>query len=238
MPNCRNCSAPIPSGTLVCAYCGTRADIDLQGIHEYTVVTPATTRPCPRCNTALQTVDLKLGGPFLIERCEKCHGLFFDPGELQATLDRSVQHAYRVDFKAIQKLAEAKRHDEYGVSYVRCPECQQCMNRVNFGARSGVVVDECGEHGVWLDGGELRQLLEWTKAGGMLLHQQVAKERLAEQKERQERRQRIHLQRMARMRAESSGDVSSGAWRAPGRFSDRLLGSLARAAFESVFTGR
>jgi Zn-finger nucleic acid-binding protein len=46
------------------------------------------------------------------------------------------------------------------------------MNRINFGAQSGVIVDKCKEHGVWLDGGELRQLMEWIKAGGQILHQQ------------------------------------------------------------------
>jgi len=46
------------------------------------------------------------------------------------------------------------------------------MARRSFGHRSGVVVDRCQEHGVWLDNGELIHLLEWKKAGGQMLHQQ------------------------------------------------------------------
>ena len=57
------------------------------------------------------------------------------------------------------------------------------MNRVNFGTNSGVIVDRCKDHGVWLDGGELRQLFEWMKAGGKLLQQ----EREAEQRKIAER---------------------------------------------------
>lgn len=34
-------------------------------------------------------------------------------------------------------------------------------------------MDRCRHHGVWLDGGELRRLLEWKKAGGQLLHEQL-----------------------------------------------------------------
>ena len=33
--------------------------------------------------------------------------------------------------------------------------------------RSGVITDVCFEHGVWLDSGELRHIMEWVKTGGM-----------------------------------------------------------------------
>ena len=59
------------------------------------------------------------------------------------------------------------------------------MNRVNFGRRSGVVIDQCIKHGIWLDSGELTHLLEWKKAGGQLLQEQHAAE-LEKQKQRQQ----------------------------------------------------
>jgi len=40
------------------------------------------------------------------------------------------------------------------------------MNRKLHGKRSGVIVDSCRDHGLWLDAGELRQLMEWSRAGG------------------------------------------------------------------------
>jgi Zn-finger nucleic acid-binding protein len=40
------------------------------------------------------------------------------------------------------------------------------MSRVNFGYRSGVVIDRCTNHGIWLDSGEITHLMEWKKAGG------------------------------------------------------------------------
>jgi Zn-finger nucleic acid-binding protein len=48
---------------------------------------------------------------------------------------------------------------------------------VNFGGKSGVIIDRCGAHGVWLEGSELRRLLEWWRAGGKLLYQQNEAER-------------------------------------------------------------
>jgi len=40
------------------------------------------------------------------------------------------------------------------------------MIRRNFGRRSGVVMDVCRDHGTWLDGGELAQIIKWSTAGG------------------------------------------------------------------------
>ena len=45
------------------------------------------------------------------------------------------------------------------------------MNQINYGQRSGIVVDWCKPDGIWLDSGELRSLLEWAKAGGPKLTQ-------------------------------------------------------------------
>jgi Zn-finger nucleic acid-binding protein len=39
---------------------------------------------------------------------------------------------------------------------------------VNYGAGSGVIVDACKAHGLYLDAGELRRILAWVGAGGRL----------------------------------------------------------------------
>lgn len=233
MPNCRNCAAPIAAGSIVCRYCGTRNDIDLRGVHEYTVKVPESERTCPRCNRPLQTVDLGIEGTFMIERCEKCLGLFFDPGELEALLRKSVDHVYDIDYKGLNVLANTKRHDEFAISYVKCPVCTKLMNRTNFGARSGVIVDRCGDHGVWLDGGELRQLLEWTKSGGLLLDQQAAQRKAAEQERADKRKER---ERQMRRQSEHSATFTSTQFHSRPRarvgedLEGRLLGMLAKAA--------
>ena len=50
--------------------------------------------------------------------------------------------------------------------------------------------DSCSEHGLWLDGGELRQLFEWSKAGGSLLAEE-RRERQRQEKERAERQKMV-----------------------------------------------
>jgi len=181
MARCSNCNAPLALGSTVCAYCGNRNDIDLKGIHRYTKHEIDAHRVCPRCGISLTSIDLDLGKTFLIERCERCFGIFFDPGELDAVLDAAVKQAAEIDWVGLEELNRERTPDEYPPGYLKCPVCSEMMNRTNYGARSGVVIDRCREHGIWLDGGELRRLMEWVRLGGKLLEQQRQEERRMEQ---------------------------------------------------------
>jgi len=53
------------------------------------------------------------------------------------------------------------------VRYVACPVCKKIMNRSNFAHRSGVVIDTCKGHGVWLEAGELGRALAFIDSGGL-----------------------------------------------------------------------
>jgi len=170
--NCKNCGAPLTGTLLICDYCQTRQDVDLSVVHRFTVEEPLSKRICPRCHVPLQTVDVRLGEKFLIERCERCLGLFFDPNELEAFLEKAVTNVHAVDAQRLIEVQGVRRSSEYAVSYIDCPVCRRLMNRINLGSRSGVIADQCRDHGIWLDGGELRQIMEWTKAGGKLLQKE------------------------------------------------------------------
>ena len=210
MANCKNCGAGMPKETIVCPYCSTRQDVDLKQVHKYTVEKPVSERICPRCDAPMQTIDLKLEGKFLIERCESCLGMFFDPGELEALLDKSVSNVYTVDFLKLEAIQNAKRHGDYDVTYIKCPVCRKLMNRVNFANRSGVIIDHCRDHGLWLDGGELRQLMEWTKAGGNIHQQKVNSEYQKILKEDEERKRREEIRKEAGHMGSSQGFGGGG----------------------------
>ncbi|MCB0323432.1 MAG: zf-TFIIB domain-containing protein, partial [Bdellovibrionales bacterium] len=138
---------------------------------------------CPRCSDVLHVVDLRLAGSFIVERCIQCHGTFFDRGELEQLIQHSVDNILDTDYGELQRLIQEETHtDAPPMAYVQCPVCAKHMNRKNYGARSGVVVDTCKECGVWLDGGELGRILKWAKAGG-----QTHSGALQEEKERSDR---------------------------------------------------
>ncbi|NTV45498.1 MAG: zf-TFIIB domain-containing protein [Chlorobiales bacterium] len=189
MANCTNCSAPLPLDSITCGYCGSRNDTDLKGVHYYTTHEIESERICPRCNIRLRTIDLNINGRFFIERCDECLGLFFDPNELEALLEATVANVFTINKSQLNAIKVPMRANEFSAFYIKCPVCGRIMNRVNFGTNSGVIVDRCKDHGVWLDGGELRYLFEWMKAGGKLL-QQEKEEQSKRVKEREQEREK------------------------------------------------
>jgi Zn-finger nucleic acid-binding protein len=169
MARCKSCSAPLRANTNLCRYCGVRNDVDLHGKHAFSLHSQQSERICPQCDKPLQTIDLNLNGPFLIERCTHCFGLFFDPGEIDTLLESSVSGVFDVNHELLQNI-NRDRYQHKEVKYVKCPVCRILMNRMNFGQRSGVIIDQCRTHGIWLESGEITHLMEWKKAGGEILH--------------------------------------------------------------------
>lgn len=154
----------------------------------------------------MRSVNLKMAGEFHLERCGECFGLFFDAGELETVLDDSVKPAHEINLERLNQILEEESVADHGsdVVYLSCPVCAKLMHRKSYGARSGVIVDTCKEHGAWLDGGELRQLMKWLEAGG----KQHTGARLAEERREQERRKRTPSAldtRLARMDPQSGG---------------------------------
>lgn len=52
------------------------------------------------------------------------------------------------------------------VRYRRCPVCRGWMQRTNYMRVSGVMVDFCSSHGLWLDRGELTAIVSFLAGGG------------------------------------------------------------------------
>ncbi|MGR8929184.1 MAG: TFIIB-type zinc ribbon-containing protein [Gammaproteobacteria bacterium] len=196
MARCQSCSAPLAPNTQYCKYCGVRNDVDIRGKHDFRIVDDQSERICPECNIALQTIVLDMQPPLQIERCEQCFGLFFDPGEVETLLENVVSPVFSINRELIGNINSDRYQQNKPVKYLECPVCRNMMNRVVFGHRSGVVVDRCRAHGVWLDGGEISHLLEWKKAGGQILDQQKQGEKQKMQKQTRSAAARADVERL------------------------------------------
>jgi Zn-finger nucleic acid-binding protein len=163
--NCVNCGAALPARSDICEYCNTRNDTDLRRFD----VRPGeeSDRKCPRCDILMETVTIVSAGATHVERCNECFGIFFDRYELEDLLEAAISRVDDVDFQRLVTLVEEGRKQEHGVGYVRCPVCANHMYRRAYGRQSGIVVDTCKAHGVWLDGGELGSILRWARIGGL-----------------------------------------------------------------------
>jgi Zn-finger nucleic acid-binding protein len=170
MARCKSCSAPLRPDNLNCEYCGIRNDVDLAGRVDIRLVKPASDRLCPDCECPMPTIDLGINGRFYVERCGQCAGLFLDPGEIEDLMAHCVTHDRHINNRLLSNI-NRDRYQSRPIRYRKCPVCSAFMRRCNFGQRSGVVVDICNDHGIWLDAGELIHLLEWKKAGGEALNE-------------------------------------------------------------------
>jgi Zn-finger nucleic acid-binding protein len=72
-----------------------------------------------------------------------------------------------------------------GAMYVKCPECDQIMNRCNFAKCSGVIVDVCKAHGTWFDDKELPKIVEFVVNGGLEKSSRLIAEREREEARRE-----------------------------------------------------
>jgi Zn-finger nucleic acid-binding protein len=164
--NCSNCGAPLPATSNICVYCETLNEVDLRTVRKQARSKGTGERSCPRCSVAMSVLAVP-GLAVEVDRCGTCHGIFFDPQELETALDHATRARTEIDRERLTQLVEEERKSDHDkIRYVPCPDCGQMMNRKAYGAKSGVVIDWCKDHGVWLDGGELAHLVKWARAGG------------------------------------------------------------------------
>ncbi len=122
------------------------------------------TLPCPGCGGVMRAVVMGTSDTE-VDMCASCHGLWLDHGEIDALVTRPLMT--RANLSEIRRQVAALRRAPQAVVYRRCPRCDTPMHRRNFGRVSGIVVDECTVHGMYLDAGELEQIRTFVAMGGL-----------------------------------------------------------------------
>lgn len=119
---------------------------------------------CPACGSPME-VAFERGVE--IHRCIGCAGLWLDPGELDALVDDPGPRSTNV--ATVREGMKNVLVTTGPVQYRKCPRCSAVMARRNFGSHSGVIVDECRRHGMYLDPGEFEAIEAFIKLGGLAL---------------------------------------------------------------------
>jgi len=179
-------------GARFCAFCGAETSRAQKA---------KTKLPCPGCKTkVLGQVEL---GHTPVMECAGCHGLWVDAGtfdrictdrERQSAVLGSASEMFRPGDRPIQK-----------VRYVKCPECEQLMHRINFAKCSGIVVDVCKGHGTWFDRDELQHIVEFIRTGGLDFVRQKEKQEL------EAARRKLEAARTTTM-MDRQADYGGGGW--------------------------
>jgi Zn-finger nucleic acid-binding protein len=155
------------SETVQCSYCGMKHNSLMhecpfcggQRAAEKFHETPV----CPRCNSTLTLYTYRDN---TLDICPECLGLWLDISEFnRLTSERDVYSDDSIPYE----FQREPFPEENG--YLPCARCGKLMVRKNFQAISGVLIDICGRHGVWLDAGELDQIRCFIANGGLEKYQ-------------------------------------------------------------------
>lgn len=143
--------------------------------------TPPVDLVCPVCTEAMARERYE---GLETHRCGGCDGLWLAAGELEgiASTPRNGSPNVGELRRHMSQVAPAVTE----IRYRRCPRCRDVMNRVNFGATSGIIVDECRSHGVFLDAGEFEAIETFIALGGLALARERVAERVRANKTREE----------------------------------------------------
>ena len=105
---------------------------------------------CPVCKDSMVVLELE---QVEIDYCTGCEGVWLDAGELELLLETEQERA-----RLISLLKEDNKIKEK--SYP-CPICSRKMKKVFVGEERKILIDKCKKnHGLWLDKGELKSVIE------------------------------------------------------------------------------
>lgn len=105
---------------------------------------------CPKCEDQELAAATVRG--IEVDRCPRCGGIWFDARELGMLM---AMHA-----GDLKPLARGKEDDSLDARAGLCPRDQSRMIRVRSARKRSVVLETCPTcRGLWLDGGELGELL-------------------------------------------------------------------------------
>ena len=105
-----------------------------------------------------------LGPQLALLECSGCAGLWLERETFEHAITRAQEMVEKLETSVPKRTSALPLTP---VRYRSCPTCAGRMARELYGKRSGVVIDFCQEHGVWLDAGELSLILEWIRGGGL-----------------------------------------------------------------------
>ncbi|MFQ5842957.1 MAG: zf-TFIIB domain-containing protein [Thermodesulfobacteriota bacterium] len=147
---CPHCGGKVNFKSATCPHCGGRRPslADKRG-----------SPMCPRCHVSLIHYAYRRRD---LDMCSHCGGVWLDRGEFKDLTRESDVYQSQ---PAPKEYVRGPIKDS--IQYIPCVRCGALMNRKNFARISGVIIDECKGHGVWLDGGELELIRAFIADGGL-----------------------------------------------------------------------
>jgi len=163
---CPECMARISDTSRFCHYCGI-------AIHPRFSAGKLSDMGCPACDGSKPLFLRREADHFPFFECRICAGVWLHIEDFQEVIRKSKSEE---SLPLLERFTTAKTSvpnlpkGETGLQtrfYRPCPSCKTVMSRRNIGEKSGIIVDFCKPHGVWFDGNELSQMIDWIRQGGL-----------------------------------------------------------------------
>ena len=158
---CIFCSAPLPKKGLNCSYCHKLNPLNAKLFKSKEKL--ESKYLCPCCKINLETLKTST---VVLEYCKECDGVLITEEEFEKLIAYKIDPLSTFNPYYLRFIQDHPRDNRKKPQFHPCPICQESMAVVNYKKKSGVIIDICEEHGIWLDGGELRQIVEWYAVGG------------------------------------------------------------------------
>jgi len=167
---CQFCSAPMPTQGFICQFCRKRNSLNMSTLPKVEIVDEDDKYNCPVCENELENINIGSKKKVLIQHCSKCDGVFIKENIMKQIIEKQTVDRQKFDHLMVRFIQNNPRHaSSTKDKYKKCPICAKMMQRYNYGAVSGVILDRClNQHGIWLDAGELKQIIEWKYYGGVV----------------------------------------------------------------------
>ncbi len=112
---------------------------------------------CPRCKLTMEDAVYEQQP---VKFCGNCWGYWMTRDRLDKIVDGVTYAFSKKEQKTISRTMRTQGDVDRGgeSAYIQCPECDQFMERKKFHYKCPVEIDECAQHGIWLDTGEIKEL--------------------------------------------------------------------------------
>ena len=111
---------------------------------------------CPKCQGEMKEQEvLTQSGKVFVDKCARCAGIWFDPGEAEQLKD---------DWTSIfLDDGDPKAGRLYNeITDIECPRCLNTMKSVNDPKQPHIRYEMCADHGIFMDAGEFSDYREVT----------------------------------------------------------------------------
>lgn len=167
---CPYCHKMTTEESKLCVHCGKNVQSRSKLTQEY-----KKSKDCPVCRIPMRIMTV---AQIELDSCPRCSGFWFDKREMNQ-FEKSISPGNNADkiLAALDDNSSSHETVERG-TYIKCPICNQLMARKNYHEISGVILDQCFEHGIWAEREDFVKIVDFIISGdiGDLIEKSLRKQ--------------------------------------------------------------